>query len=529
MFFNVSKSPNKNRPGSTPADRRAVPATSIADIVDAKVKAPIKRMFQKLGFIPTDALVSEFEEWRLRRDIECFVELKKKNQESIERRLKELPIRLPNAKVGEPYRAEVVVDASFLVEMKSLSVSGLAGTGLKMSHSSAGGKLIVEGEPKQAGTIDVTLSCTVKTLRGDVSISRTVPLIITPDPRTLWKDIPTDDKLIFFKDDLVCDYKKVTAADGVAQKDMVAASRRGRSHAHEGRPRDDHFRLEHLYESGWYLMAVADGAGSAKYSREGSRLACDGAIDYLAKMLCNNIELDDAITAYANSLKAEGTTVEAKTKTAEGDANANSNAAAPDAKQALAAVSQQMSHLIAQAAFEGRKAVVRKVEANADASYKLRDFATTLLLAIAKRFDFGWVVATFWVGDGAIALYAQDADEQTRVMLMGEPDGGEYAGQTRFLTMEEIFRDQNSLYKRIKFTIVNNFKALMLMTDGVSDAWFDSDASLSRTEAWDRLWSAITKQVVLEDDHEEAKDELLEWLNFWSVGNHDDRTIAILY
>jgi hypothetical protein len=23
--------------------------------------------------------------------------------------------------------------------------------------------------------------------------------------------------------------------------------------------------------------------------------------------------------------------------------------------------------------------------------------------------------------------------------------------------------------------------------------------------------------------------QLLEWLNFWSTGNHDDRTIAILY
>lgn len=33
----------------------------------------------------------------------------------------------------------------------------------------------------------------------------------------------------------------------------------------------------------------------------------------------------------------------------------------------------------------------------------------------------------------------------------------------------------------------------------------------------------------LSDDNEVAKEQLLNWLDFWSPGNHDDRTIAILY
>ena len=35
--------------------------------------------------------------------------------------------------------------------------------------------------------------------------------------------------------------------------------------------------------------------------------------------------------------------------------------------------------------------------------------------------------------------------------------------------------------------------------------------------------------VLLEDDNEESAQQLLDWLDFWSPGNHDDRTIAILY
>ncbi len=56
---------------------------------------------------------------------------------------------------------------------------------------------------------------------------------------------------------------------------MVAASQRGRSHAIEGKPRDDDFALYFDEESEWYVMIVADGAGSAKYSRKGSQIACN--------------------------------------------------------------------------------------------------------------------------------------------------------------------------------------------------------------------------------------------------------------
>ena len=46
---------------------------------------------------------------------------------------------------------------------------------------------------------------------------------------------------------------------------------------------------------------------------------------------------------------------------------------------------------------------------------------------------------------------------------------------------------------------------------------------------WDGLWADLSKTVDFSDDNANAADQLLDWLDFWSPGNHDDRTIAILY
>ena len=68
------------------------------------------------------------------------------------------------------------------------------------------------------------------------------------------------------------------------------------------------------------------------------------------------------------------------------------------------------------------------------------------------------------------------------------------------------------------------------MSDGVSDPKFETDANLNNPAKWDALWDDLKQNGVdLTDDNEAAKDQLLDWLDFWSPGNHDDRTIAILY
>jgi hypothetical protein len=119
--------------------------------------------------------------------------------------------------------------------------------------------------------------------------------------------------------------------------------------------------------------------------------------------------------------------------------------------------------------------------------------------------------------------------EKPTAKMMGLPDSGEYAGQTRFLTMPEIFKDAQAVISRIKFAIVPDFSALFLMTDGVSDPWFETDVNLENAEKWQIFWDNINKSVKLEEANENIGNRLVDWLGFWSPGNHDDRTLALLF
>ena len=96
--------------------------------------------------------------------------------------------------------------------------------------------------------------------------------------------------------------------------------------------------------------------------------------------------------------------------------------------------------------------------------------------------------------------------------------------------MQDIFHDAATLYQRLRFNIMDDFTALFLMSDGVSDPKFETDANLNNPDKWDALWNDLRDNgVQLTDDNEDSKDQLLNWLDFWAAGNHDDRTIVILY
>ena len=190
-------------------------------------------------------------------------------------------------------------------------------------------------------------------------------------------------------------------------------------------------------------------------------------------------------------------------------------------------VGDHIYKIVGTAAFKAHNAINKEAK---EQNMPAKTYATTLLLTICKKFPFGWFIASFWVGDGAICLFDQTANT---AKLLGVPDEGEYAGQTRFLTMPEIFQDATSLYKRLRFNIIDDFTALFLMTDGVSDPMFETDANLNNYAKWEQLWNNFATDkdnpVHLVDDNEKSAEELLNWLDFWSPGNHDDRTIAILY
>lgn len=176
-------------------------------------------------------------------------------------------------------------------------------------------------------------------------------------------------------------------------------------------------------------------------------------------------ELENAVAAYATTPADDA---DEKAKTAR-------------------ALYDQIYKILGKAALLAHKKIVAVAEENVCA---VRDFSTTLLLTICKKFDFGWFVASYWVGDGAIGIY--DAGAHT-VRIMGTPDEGEFSGQTRFLTMPEIFRSPQEIYNRLRFAIVPDFTAVVLMSDGVSDPMFETDERMNDPARWDAFWQKLTR------------------------------------
>lgn len=443
----------------------------------------------------TDVEVEDFKMWMLKR---FWNEYEKECMEArvvIENQVKELPIVISNGTMGKAYETSFAIPKELADDFW---IDGLDATGLK-STVADDNTCQISGIPTEAGSFDIILSYKYKGwMEGKPILQRKFTIAINPDPRTLWKDIPTPADIKYYQPDRDHAYVKVESINGMPQKDIVAASQRGRSHAHEGNPRDDHFRIEYLEESGWYVMAVADGAGSAKYSRKGSSLACDTAVEHCKdffKSQDNVLQFEEYITTYKDN---------------------------PDGEyQKL--MTDEIYSLVGNAAFKAYKAIKAEADTNAE---PLKSYHTTFLFAVCKHFSFGWFVASYWVGDGAMCIYDK---ERRYIKLLGIPDGGEFAGQTRFLTMSEMFKDANAIYSRLRFSIEQDFTALMLMTDGVSDPMFETDANLNKIEKWNELYDSITSEVDLTDDNTESQYQLLKWLDFWSQGNHDDRTIAILY
>ncbi len=457
----------------------------------------LKRAMDCAGVPASDR--QDFLNWAVCNEWTRFREERMNKRIMIENRVRNLGLRFPNGTVKKEYYYEFALPTD---EISDVELVGAEDTGLHLEQV-ADGLFALKGRPMNV--TDYKLTLRYRTVAGEPASELVVPVAFNPNPRDLWKNIPTNEKVHYYKPDSAKEYVKVASAEGKApRKNMVAVSQRGRSHAQEGKPRDDHFGLCHCDESDWYILTVADGAGSARYSRKGSEIACETVVDYCRGQLRDNPEFEEAIRAYQADSSEENRTD----------------------------VTRRLIHILYNGALKAHEAIRDVADANEEV--KMRDFATTLMFAICKRYDFGWFIASFWVGDGAMCLY--DAETGT-AKLLGTPDEGEFSGQTRFLTMREIFHDPDIVARRMRMTIVPDFTALFLMTDGVSDPMFETDLNLRDYSKWEEFAGKLRdgfsddgiSGVTLSDDSEAVADGLLGWLDFWSPGNHDDRTIAILY
>ncbi|MBD5298845.1 MAG: protein phosphatase 2C domain-containing protein [Bacteroides sp.] len=468
-----------------------------------KVHAPngtalkIDRILSEIGVPPGER--DSFLSWALSDLWNSFKTERMNKRIVIENEIRQLGIHLPNGTQNKEYAA------SFNLPMDKISDISLDGADELplIFECSPEGVCSLSGTPDKSG--DFNLILRYRTVEGEPESQLRIPIAFNADPRTLWTSKPTPRSIPYFKEDSDCAYIKVEAADDMLpRKDIVAASQRGRSHAQEGKPRDDHFSVLHCEDSDWYVLAVADGAGSAIYSRRGSQIACETVTQYCRSRLTGNPDFENDICEWQKDTS--------------------------DREKRTVVTRQVIDILVNAAKLAHQKIKDEAIKENA----RLKDYATTLMFTICKRFSFGWFMASFWVGDGALCLY----DEKNKTAkLLGTPDEGEYSGQTRFLTMPEIFHDKDFAQKRLRMAVVPDFTALFLMTDGISDPMFETDRNLNDFSKWEAFYRRLKEGfpedkiggVDLSDDNEAAKDQLLGWLDFWSPGNHDDRTLAMLY
>ena len=175
-----------------------------------------------------------------------------------------------NGEEGKEYNYKVDWQKLGLTNVGKHRFVGLENYGLKYNEDME----YIDGTPNATGELSFKLFYSSKdTFFQKNEVECHVFVFIKPDTRKMFdREVEPQPNQPYPKAHL----DKCFVKGG--EKTLVGASRRGRSHAMDGTFRDDDMRLVYQPEDGWYIMAVADGAGSAKYARKGSLIACETAV-----------------------------------------------------------------------------------------------------------------------------------------------------------------------------------------------------------------------------------------------------------
>jgi serine/threonine protein phosphatase PrpC len=394
---------------------------------------------------------------------------------------------MPHAKAGEEYSG-TLTDSSGNPVSHAASViwNENAPTPDWLSFDTETG--VFAGTPDQPGDFTFQLPMAHENRNSGEFVE--VQLSVLPDPRSMWQHKESDRSQPFPKED--DQYQEQSCPPLL----VVGGSKRGRSHAHTGAFRDDDFAFH--YVDGWYIAAVADGAGSATYSRKGSEVAVTTMTQSLPNLLQSHLpteKLGDWLTRWDQQ-----------------------------DPRVVGEVNQALEEVLVVAS---SRAVAEIEQVARDKEVDSSSFSTTLVCTVLRRVDDFWFIGSFSIGDGGAAVFTAKEDEQANLKCLTLADSGEYAGQTRFLSRKEL-ADTTKLAHRIVFQFCEDFTFLALMTDGITDPKFETDAKFEDPHAWTDFWSELTTEVDFDSDKETRQRQFMSWMDFWSPGNHDDRTLLLL-
>ncbi|MFK7971896.1 MAG: protein phosphatase 2C domain-containing protein [Bacteroidia bacterium] len=386
-------------------------------------------------------------------------------------------IQLGVATAHEPYEYKIDLESR---DKFSFEIKGLETYGLDFDAQN----LIIRGTPTEAAKLDMALSFKWKHPDGAEPGSIPMSLNIKADDRRFWKDIAPEPNQ---------PYPKTAVEEHVKELPhghvLLGGSRRGPENAHRGLHRNDDLRMRFDEESGWMVLAIADGLGDAPYSRKGAELACKVAEKVLLKRLTEP----------------------------EANESAAIEAAVAGGGEALEAYLQ---YTLVTATYNAFRYIIRFGDSE---GHPPEAFGTTLRLLIAKRLpDKSYFVAGMGLGDGLTALYRE---EQKEVVLLGNHHAKSEDGNRVSLLHTDISGDSKAVRDRIDWHVATSCSGIVMASNGFSRLWFEENTALDDPASWQKLWSSLSK--IRPQTKSQQEKSLTELLSLGWDSEPDDRTVAI--
>lgn len=256
---------------------------------------------------------------------------------------------------------------------------------------------------------------------------------------------------------------------------------RGKKHKHDGTHCDDWFEVTTV--NGWTVVAVADGAGSKKFSRVGAKAACERAVaDLTIALAVQQFDPRDTLSEWSHAIQTD-------------DANTHAAADVERVADAVRAAMGSAYTAVCEAAAARRNG--REYEAVLNRQIEVNDLSCTLLIAVHRVVTLDGkpcsFVAACQVGDGMIGVVHPNSSWR----VLGAADSGGYSGETEFIT--STGKTDAAALKPKSQVYLGGLQSLLVMTDGVADDYFPPDEQLGRLWA-DLAVNAIPEFAAVPDD-----------------------------
>ena len=250
---------------------------------------------------------------------------------------------------------------------------------------------------------------------------------------------------------------------------VAVATAAGASHLRNNTPNQDavDWRLVELGHGQAVIVAVADGAGSASRSDEGSQIAVSAAVGAIA----------DGIN-----------------------------------RQPAAAFAKNLAESLARDAIRQAKVAVERYGRRNNVP--ARELASTLIVAFASES----LVTAAQVGDGAVVAFNID---NGAAKTLSDAHTGEYANETTFITSHRRPHEIASVGHVSGY----NYNALALITDGLQNLAL----KMPEREAFLGFWNPILNDLAQTDEPEAVPERLHAFISGERVQSRttDDVTIAV--